>query len=108
MMPEFPRAMGYLWRVYHRLRRRIAVGFTGLNPIGWQDIDAFVRQTGFRLAPWEIEVLEAIDDALLNPPTPSAAPSTTATDMVPVTDAAGVRSLLGRIGKRRSKKKKGG
>ncbi len=107
LVPAFPDEMVYLWRIYHRLRRRIAVGFAGPNPIGWQDIDAFVRLTGFRLKPWEVEAIEAIDDALLNPGPPSAAPAATATDMVPASDTRAVRSLLSSIGKRRSKKKGG-
>lgn len=61
-MPSFPEPLGYLWRAYLRLRRRMAAGFSGPNPVGWQDIDAFIRRSGTRLAPWEIEVLERIDD----------------------------------------------
>lgn len=61
-MPPFPEPLDYLWRAYLRLRRRIASGFSGPNPVGWQDIDAFIRRAGARFAPWEIEVLERIDD----------------------------------------------
>ncbi len=43
----------------------MAGGFAGPNPIGWQDIDAFSRRSGVRLAPWEIEILERIDDLFL-------------------------------------------
>ena len=64
-MPPFPESLAYLWRAYLRLRRRMAGGFAGPNPIGWQDIDAFVRRSGMRLAPWEIETLESIDDAFV-------------------------------------------
>lgn len=112
-LPEFPRELGYLWRVYHRIRRRMAGGFAAPNPIGWQDIDAFVRQTSFRLAPWEIELLETLDDAFLQPqlvaikaktPKPGAA----ATEMVDSSDTKSVRSLMRSIGKRRIGKGKGG
>lgn len=112
-LPEFPRELGYLWRVYHRIRRRMAGGFAAPNPIGWQDIDAFVRQTNFRLAPWEIELLETLDDAFLQPqlvaikakiPKPGAAP----TEMVDSSDTKSVRNLMRSIGKRRSGKGKGG
>ena len=64
-MPPFPKALAYLWRAYFRLRRRMAGGFAGPNPIGWQDIDAFVRQSGLRLAPWELDLIEALDDLYL-------------------------------------------
>jgi hypothetical protein len=61
-MPPFPEALAYLWRTYLRMRRRMGGGFAGPNPIGWQDIDAFVRLNGMRLSSWEIEILESIDD----------------------------------------------
>lgn len=61
-MPPFPEALGYLWRIYLRLRRRTSSGFAGPNPIGWQAIDAFIRRSGIRLSPWEIETIESIDD----------------------------------------------
>lgn len=34
----------------------------GVKPIEWPDIDAFSRNSGRRYAPWEIEIIEAIDD----------------------------------------------
>lgn len=47
-----------------RIRRRKGGGF-GLSPIEWPDIDAFVRNSQFNLAPWEIEVVEDLDDMFL-------------------------------------------
>lgn len=60
-----PKALAYLFRVYLRIRRRKGGGF-GLTPIEWPDIDAFVRNSQFRLAPWEVEIIEEIDDLYLN------------------------------------------
>lgn len=60
-MPPFPEPLAYLWRAYLRLRHRMAGGFSGPDPVGWPDIDAFIRRSGTDLAPWEIEVIEAID-----------------------------------------------
>jgi hypothetical protein len=65
-MPPFPESLAYLWRVYLRLRRRMAGGFAGPDPIGWQDIDSFVRLGGFHLAPWEIELIERLDDLFIH------------------------------------------
>jgi hypothetical protein len=109
-MPPFPRALGYLWRVYLRLRRRAETGFAGSQPVSMQDIDAFVRLTGLRLAPWECELLEALDDAYLQPTPRAALPEgQTVVAAAPASDAQGVRSILGSVGKRRSvKRKKGG
>lgn len=64
-MPPIPKALVYLWRAFHRLSRRRGGNGIGANPISWSEIDAFVRNTRIRLAPWEIEVIEALDDLFL-------------------------------------------
>ena len=98
-LPLFPRALSYLWQAYIRLRRRAQSGFSGAQPIGWQDIDAFVQRTGLDLAPWEIRVIERLDDIYLRPePNPSAAAA--------AHDGVGVKSILGSVGKRRVVKRK--
>lgn len=47
------------------MRRRKAGGFAGPNPIEWSDIDAFMRRTGTRLDPMDIELIEELDDLYL-------------------------------------------
>jgi hypothetical protein len=37
----------------------------GPSPIEWPDIDAFMRRARVRLAPWEIELIEDLDDTYL-------------------------------------------
>ena len=60
-MPKFPAALAYLWVAFDRLSsRRGSTGF-GPAPISWPEIDAFARLSGIRLAPWEVEILEALD-----------------------------------------------
>lgn len=44
----------------------MAAGLGGANPIGWQDIDAFDRKSGLRLGPWEVEIIEALDDIFMS------------------------------------------
>lgn len=63
-VPPFPLALTYLWQAYGRMRRRCSAGM-GLNPISLGDIDAFVRLTGSRLAPWEVEAIERLDEVWL-------------------------------------------
>jgi hypothetical protein len=57
----------------------------GPAPLEWADIEAFCRRSGSDLRPWEVEVIEAIDDRWLadvsetkpaeaEPPTPPARP----------------------------------
>ncbi|KNY18231.1 hypothetical protein AKG11_03610 [Shinella sp. SUS2] len=65
-VPPRPEALDYLWSIYFRIRRRCSS--TGLGParITWPDIDAFVRNSGVRMAPWEIRLIEDLDDAWLS------------------------------------------
>lgn len=58
-------ALEYLWRIFKRLRRRKGSNGFGLSPIEWPDIDAFLRHTKLDLTPWEIEVIEELDDLIL-------------------------------------------
>lgn len=60
-----PRELFYLWRTYNRLRRRQGSSGFGPLPIGWPEIDAFIRHSKFNLAPWEVEVIEDLDDLYL-------------------------------------------
>lgn len=61
----FPKPVGYLWRAFWRLRRRKGGSGFGLSPIEWPDIDAFVRNARVALVPWEIELIEDLDDLYL-------------------------------------------
>ncbi len=64
-MPEFPEALSYLWEIFIRLaNRRQSNGF-GPERLGWAEIDAFCRLTRTRLAPWEVEIIERLDDLYL-------------------------------------------
>lgn len=112
-MPPFPVALGYLWQAYLRLRRRTAMGYAGPQPIGWQDIDAFIRRAGLKLAGWEVALIEALDDLYLNPgeTEPARPEGQSVVAAASASDAKGVRSILGAVGTRRTvkrNKKKGG
>jgi hypothetical protein len=101
-LPPFPDELFYLWQTYLRLRRRAPAGFAGPQPVGWQDIDAFTRLSGVRLAPWEIGVVEALDEIYLRPASKPGPPSGQAARVSAASsDGAGVRAILGGIGKRR-------
>lgn len=110
-MPTFPRELDYLWNVYHRLRNRTPMGFAAPDPIGWQDVDAFVRQMRFPLAPWEIETIEAIDDAFLRsatkPPGGKTVDGKGLAEVADVNEPKAVRSILRSIGQRLRTKKGG-
>lgn len=87
------------------------MGFAAPNPIEWADIEAFSRQTRTRLLPWEIEIIESVDDAFLQPATRQAPASQSQgkdkiVASVDVSDGRGIRALLRSIAGRG--KKKGG
>lgn len=64
-VPPFPAALSHLWRYYWRLRRRKAGGMNGPAPVEWPDIEAFVSRAKVILPPWEVELIEKLDDLYL-------------------------------------------
>lgn len=66
--PPAPPELSYLRRIYDRLRRRKGGTGFGPAPVEWPDIDAFLRHSGLRLEPWEVEVIEDLDDAFMAAP----------------------------------------
>jgi hypothetical protein len=63
--PDFPIPLAYIWVAYHRVRKRKGGNGFGVVPIEWTDIDAFNRLSGLDLAPWEVAMLERLDDVFL-------------------------------------------
>lgn len=60
--PPLPPAMNYLWSVFLRLANRRSSNGFGANPIPWTEIEAFSRLTRTRLTPWEVEIVEMLDN----------------------------------------------
>src|SRR5690606_26579517 len=56
----------YLWAIFWRLRRRIRPGMEGPSPITFPDVQAFKDATHERLSPWEVGLIERLDDLYLN------------------------------------------
>ena len=107
-VPPFPKETAYIWQAYLRLRRRMAGGFAGPNPVGWQDIDAFGRQSGLRLHPWEIALIETIDDIYLRAGLAKKMPLPKEKGViatVAASDGVGVKAMMGSIGRRKTVKR---
>lgn len=60
--PPAPRELLYILHAFNRLRRRKSSTGFGAARIEWPDLDAFIRLSKLNLAPWEIEVIEDLDD----------------------------------------------
>lgn len=57
-VPPFPEAVRYLWDAFWRIRSR-----RGAGPLTLGEIADFIRLTGVQLAPWEVEIIERLDNA---------------------------------------------
>ena len=64
--PPYPAELAYILTAFYRLRRRKGGNGYGFQPVEWPDIDAFLRYSGLDLAPWEIEIVESLDDLFLS------------------------------------------
>lgn len=60
--PPFPLELTYLWNAFNRLSARRSSNGFAVSPISWTDIDAFLRRSGLSLAPFEIRIVEDLDD----------------------------------------------
>ena len=71
LVPPFPMPVIHVYRAFRRLRSRRGGDGFAISPITWPDIDAFVRNSHVCLAPWEIEMIEDLDDiyrSAMSPP----------------------------------------
>ncbi|WP_210300913.1 phage tail assembly chaperone [Rhizobium rhizoryzae] len=65
-LPPFPEAVRYLWDAYWRMRRRKSVDMMGnAQPLEWPELQAFSTLSGLKLRPWEIRVIEWLDNIYL-------------------------------------------
>lgn len=64
--PALPPAGLYLWGWFHELSNARGSGGFGAAAISYPDILAWSRLTGRRPAPWEVDVIKALDVAYLN------------------------------------------
>lgn len=54
-----------LWHLFAQLSARRGSGGFGPMPISPRDVQAWCEMRGLRLTPWELDTLDAMDDALL-------------------------------------------
>lgn len=63
--PAPPLELLYILKAFNRIRRRKSSTGFGAARIEWPDLDAFLRLSKLNLAPWEIEVIEDLDDTYM-------------------------------------------
>lgn len=59
---EFPELLEHIWVAFLHLRRRTPQGFSGPQPISPEQIIAWKKLHEHPLRPWEVEVIEVLDD----------------------------------------------
>lgn len=64
-VPPMPKSLVHVWIAFRRIRKRKGSNGFAASPIEWPDIDAFVRNSRTHLTPWEIELIEDLDDLFL-------------------------------------------
>ena len=64
-VPPIPSGGERVWGLFTDLSRRRRAGFSGPDPIGWLELDAYARVTGEKLDPWEAEAITTLDDVYL-------------------------------------------
>lgn len=73
----------------------------GPNPITWQEIDSYCRQTFAGLTVWEKRLIRRIDDIAIGKAVEkmktSAKPGRQEPEPIPITDTAGLKALFSGI-----------
>jgi hypothetical protein len=66
------------------------------NPLSFTDIGWFVHLTGRPLSPWEVEMIERMDDAAIasSSKTAAAAAATPQPELIPASDVSSIRALF--------------
>jgi hypothetical protein len=55
----------YLWKIFSSIRRRKGSNGFGPSAIEGQDIESYERRHQMKLAPWEHEAIENLDDVYM-------------------------------------------
>lgn len=63
---EFPTPLGYVWSSFVSLNSARTGGFSGPNPITYQEIQAWKELTNAPITPREVDAIKRLDKAYLN------------------------------------------
>jgi hypothetical protein len=62
---KFPSLLSHLWSAFLVLNRARSAGFSGPNPISYEQIKAWKELTANDLEPWEVDVVMKLDGIYL-------------------------------------------
>jgi len=60
--PDFPQELSYIWSAFIHLSGSRSVGFSGPNPLSYQEIKCWMDITATPLKPWEVETVKSLDN----------------------------------------------
>ena len=59
--PPFPDIVEYVWSAFNSLHAGRGYGFSGPNPLSYENIAAWMSLTGIELSAWELDVVKRLD-----------------------------------------------
>ncbi|NOK32337.1 hypothetical protein HMI49_03860 [Corallococcus exercitus] len=63
--PPLPEALAHVWGWFAELSNARGAGAFTLNPISFPDMEAWVRLSGHRPTPFEVQLLRRLDESFL-------------------------------------------
>lgn len=63
--PDFPLLMSHVWSAFIALSNGRSMGFSGPNPISYQDIKTWKELTDTPLSSWEIQAIKMVDSVFI-------------------------------------------
>ena len=63
--PDFPELMAHVWSAFISLSKTRTVGYSGPNPISYEQIKAWKELTETPISAWEIEAVNRLDAVYL-------------------------------------------
>lgn len=64
--PDMPELVAHVWQFFVRLHKRRGSNGMGENPLLYSEIESWCRLSGISLYQWELDTIEAIDDAYMS------------------------------------------
>lgn len=63
--PEFPSGLEYIWSSFFEASKGRSSGFSGPNPLSYQELESWMRLTQTPLTPRDISVIKRLDQVYM-------------------------------------------
>jgi hypothetical protein len=65
--PRFPESLGYLWRLFNRIRKGLKKDLDGKREMTWEGLEAFANAADVDIQPHEYDALFELHDVVNDP-----------------------------------------